>query len=342
MIDNRSYSSMETEHTYVVVGLGSMGKRRVRDLKELGAGQIIGVDRREDRRTQINEQFGIETLGDFDDAMTRNPRAVIVSVPPHLHYRICRAAADAGTAYFVECLTTLTLQEIDDLIDLDRKTPNRAFPSCTPLMNPYCCSAAKAMKRLGPVYSLHASLTTWLPDQHPWEKQMGIHYEFHRDHGGGLAEPAYQLSWFCTALGQLPSRVIANAAHVSDLPPGFNDLLDMVIEFDGGAVLNFHYSMCEKHDWTVGIFTRTGCAGGTVMWNQQECRYYDYDQKRWHDCQADPGWTYEKMYLDEMKHFVDALDGKERYQNSLETERRVLATLLAAEESSRTGRRIEI
>ena len=328
--------------TFVVVGLGSMGKRRVRDLKSLNAGRIIGVDARADRRAETQEKFAVETLADFDQALSQSPRAVVVSVPPHLHFRFCRAAIDAGAAYFVECLTALTLHEMDDLIAQDARQPGRAFPSCTALMNPYCQFAAESVRQLGQVYSLHASMTTWLPDQHPWEKAMGIHYEFHRDQGGGLAEPAFQLSWFCHLLGQMPVRVFAHADHVSDLPAGFNDLLVMIVEFDGGAVLNFHYALCEKHDWSVGIFTRFSCAGGVVLWKQESCRCYDHQQKKWQDCTVEPDWTYESIYRAEMRHFLEALHGKVAYRNALSTERRVLATLLAAEQSGQTGQRVEV
>ena len=46
---------------FIVVGLGSMGKRRVRDLKALEAGRIVGVDARDDRRAETNERFGVYT-----------------------------------------------------------------------------------------------------------------------------------------------------------------------------------------------------------------------------------------------------------------------------------------
>jgi predicted dehydrogenase len=330
------------QDTFVVVGLGSMGKRRVRDLTTLGAGRIIGVDRREDRRQEVEERFKVQTLDDFDAGLKLQPRAVIVSVPPHLHYKFCRAALESGAAYFVECLTALTMQEIEDLTVRESVEPNRAFPSCTNLMNEHAQHSARALQRLGKVYSIHASISTWLPNQHPWEKQMGDHYEFHRAQGGGLAEPAYQLSWICNVLRQKPVRVTALTSHVSDLPPGFNDLLDMIIELDGGTLVNFHYALCEKHDWTVGIFTRFSGSGGTVLTEQRRSRFYDAVKAEWEEHTTSPNWKYEDVYLLEMRHFLAALNGKETFQGNLQIERGVLATLLAAEESSRIGRIVEI
>ena len=328
--------------TFAVVGLGSMGKRRVRDLKALGVQNVLAVDSREDRRKEVRERFDVETLDDLDLALNRKPRALIVSVPPHLHYRFCKAALDAGSAYFVECLTALTMAEIDDLVARDKENPNRAYPSCTNLMNECAQHSARSLQKLGKIYSIHAGISTWLPNQHPWEKKMGDHYEFHRAQGGGLAEPAFQLSWICKVLGQRPVKVTARTSHASDLPPGFNDLLDMIIEFDGGTVLNFHYALCEKHDWTVGIFTRFSGERGTVVTEQKKSRFYDVEKSRWEDYEPAPEWKYENIYLSEMKHFLAALEGRETYMGSLEIERSVLAALLGAEESSRSGQTVSI
>jgi predicted dehydrogenase len=106
--------------------------------------------------------------------------------------------------------------------------------------------------------------------------------------------------------------------------------------------MNFHYALCEKHDWSVGIFTRFSCENGNIISKHTSSRYYDWSRKEWDEHKQTPGWKYEDIYLAEMKHFLDGLYGRAPYANNLEVERRVLATLLAAEESSRTGRRIEI
>ena len=327
---------------YAVIGLGSMGKRRVRDLKALEAGRVIGVDLREDRRQETEDKFKIEVSDDLEAVLSLKPRVLFVSVAPHLHYRFCKAALDAGSAYFVECLTTLSLEEMDDLIERDKRSAGRAFPSVTPFMNGYFQHTAQAVAQFGKVYAIDASMASWLPNQHPWEKQIGEHYEFDRGKGGGLAEPAYLLSWICGLLGQKPTSVIAHAEHVSDLPPGVNDLLDMIIQFDRGTVMNFHYSLCEKQDRSVGTFTRISCERGTTLSKNTESRFFNWDTQKWDECTLPGSWTYEDIYVEEMKHVLAALDGKEDYQGSLERERWTLATLLAAEESSRKGQRVTI
>ncbi len=329
--------------TFLVVGLGSMGKRRVRDLKALGAGRVIGVDRREDRRQDVGHRFGVETMDDFDRALETAPKAVIVSVPPHLHHRICTRALDARAAYFVECLTCLTLDEMDDLVARERVRPGRAFPSCSHLMFQSTQLAQEHLTRAGKLFGVQLVKTSWLPNQHPWEKQVGDHYEFHRAQGGGLAEPSYILSWVLPLIRQRPVSVIAHADHVSNLPQGFNDLLDMIIRLDGGAVINFRYALNERHDGGhLGDFARFASERGTVLTHWDNERFYDADAKKWTEFQLPADWSYENVYLAEMKHFLAALEGREKYFGDLRLERDILATLLAAEESSRRGCRVDI
>jgi|GEM_PF-5712643 len=41
----------------LVIGLGSMGKRRIRNLQFIGYKSIAGFDPREDRRAEANEKY---------------------------------------------------------------------------------------------------------------------------------------------------------------------------------------------------------------------------------------------------------------------------------------------
>src|SRR5947209_7605041 len=54
----------------LVVGLGSMGKRRVRALVWLEAGPVAGLDPPEDRRTAARERYGMVVQPRFHEART--------------------------------------------------------------------------------------------------------------------------------------------------------------------------------------------------------------------------------------------------------------------------------
>ena len=57
------------EDFILVIGLGSMGKRRVRNLQALGIKNIIGLDKREDRREETEKNYQIKTVSSFDEAI---------------------------------------------------------------------------------------------------------------------------------------------------------------------------------------------------------------------------------------------------------------------------------
>ncbi|SVD88881.1 uncharacterized protein METZ01_LOCUS441735, partial [marine metagenome] len=50
--------------TFLIVGLGSMGKRRIRNLRINGEEKIIGFDIRIDRRKEAETKYNIQTIDD--------------------------------------------------------------------------------------------------------------------------------------------------------------------------------------------------------------------------------------------------------------------------------------
>ena len=72
---------------FLVIGLGSMGKRRIRCLQALGYDDITGYDTREDRRAEAKEKYGVHVLQRCDD-IDKAFDAVIVSVPPDRHLEV--------------------------------------------------------------------------------------------------------------------------------------------------------------------------------------------------------------------------------------------------------------
>ena len=70
----------------LVIGLGSMGKRRIRCLKALGESEIVGFDTRIDRREEATTKYNVTCYDDFQNALEEyNPDAFIISVPNNWH-----------------------------------------------------------------------------------------------------------------------------------------------------------------------------------------------------------------------------------------------------------------
>ena len=75
----------------IVIGLGSMGRRRIRLLQAFDAAiEITGVDMQEPRRARANDEFGIDTYEDIDTACSEKGGfdAAFVATSPLSHAKV--------------------------------------------------------------------------------------------------------------------------------------------------------------------------------------------------------------------------------------------------------------
>ena len=76
---------------FLVIGLGSMGKRRIRNLQKLGYKHIAGFDLRQDRLDETYSEYDVLVYKNFNEAIKNfNPNVFIISTSPkhHMDYAI--------------------------------------------------------------------------------------------------------------------------------------------------------------------------------------------------------------------------------------------------------------
>lgn len=152
----------------LVVGLGSMGKRRVRLLKELYSDiDVVGVDGREDRRDESFEKYGIRCYESIEEASKKeNIDRAFVSTSPLSHSSIITTCLRNNWHVFTE------INLVSDGYDLNTSLAKEKglclFLSSTLL---YREEVANIKKRVTDDikwnYIYHKG--QYLPDWHPWE-----------------------------------------------------------------------------------------------------------------------------------------------------------------------------
>ena len=123
---------------FLVVGGGSMGKRRTRCLlaNNVHKDQIQLVDTREDRRAEVSELFGINVHANLEEGMAIGPDVVIVSVPGAYHMDACLVAARAGKHFFSEVPLSIGLEGTEELLELVKSQSLVAAPGTQPPFHP--------------------------------------------------------------------------------------------------------------------------------------------------------------------------------------------------------------
>ncbi len=330
---------------FLVVGLGSMGKRRIRNLQYLKAGEIIGFDLREDRRKEAEEKYKIKTFGEFEEAMIENPAALIISTPPDLHMKYAMIAARKNKHFFTEA--SVVNDGMGKLISLIKGKKIVAAPSCTMRFHP----AIKKIKGLVDERAVGKPLAftyhsgQYLPDWHPWEDYRKF-YVARRTTGAAREIVPFELVWLTWLLGDVDATSCLKG-KVSDLDVDIDDTYQVLLKFKSGALGHMLVDVVARAP--VRVFRLLG-EEGTIEWdrNANVVKVFTAGEKKWEEYSTEEGKPEkgyiigERMYIEEMERFVRAIEGKEKYPYSFEDDKKILEILYAAEKSSEIGKQISL
>jgi len=105
----------------LVVGCGNMGTSHARAYHKLNGFEIVGlVSRKPESREKLSKELGgLPTFGDFKEALElTKPNVVSISTYPDTHAAFINASLEANSHVFVEKPLALTVEEAQELVAL--------------------------------------------------------------------------------------------------------------------------------------------------------------------------------------------------------------------------------
>ncbi len=323
---------------YLVVGLGSMGKRRVRCLKALGveSSNIYGMDIREDRCAEAVDQYGINIVKSADEVDFSGVKAVIISLPPDKHFEGVQIALEYSKPVFVEASVVL-----EDVLKIKESNINNIFiaPSCTFVFHPVIKEIRKLVKsgQYGKVCNFTYHSGQYLPDWHPWENVKDF-YVSNRPTGGAREIVPYELTWIVDVLGY-PNEVKGYFRKTASIGCDIED--SYVCSLDYGDMVG---------SLLVDVVARNALRNlvinfenAQLQWrcDQEQLEIYIPETAKWKCIEIgemihEEGYSRtinENMYIDEIEAFLYGIDDREAYPNTIEKDIRVLKMLKAVEDS---------
>ena len=330
-----------------IIGLGSMGKRRIRCLHTLSCSDIVGVDARADRCAEAEKLYGIRTFATFEEAETfRRPDALVISVPPDVHHLFMNKAAAARLPFFVEASVVDT--GLLAIAAECRRSGVLAAPSATMLYHPGIQLIARLVKEgaLGKISNIVYHSGQYLPDWHNYE-HVRDYYVSNPATGGAREIVPFELTWLTSVFG-FPKRVsghyrktitIEGAERIEDT---YNCLFDY-----GDFLMALTVDVVSRHG------TRRLLINGDKKqlvwdWDEKVVRVFDPSKGDWEVLAYDQGTAAtgynanigEVMYVEEFRHFLDAVQGLRAYGNTLENDHANLRLLYSVEQADRTGTQV--
>lgn len=321
---------------FLVIGLGSMGKRRVRCLQALGHTDIIGFDPREDRREEATRKYGIATVGSLDGADLDAFDAFIVSTPPDRHTPYAKLAIDHGKPCFIEASVLL-----EDVREIERHNTNNTFvaPSCTLRFHPMIKDITAIIRsgKYGKITNFTYHSGQYLPDWHPWEG-VNEFYVGNRATGGGREIVPFELTWIVDTIGW-PSQAKGIFEKTIDFGAKIEDSYAFTLRYPDkvGAMIVDVASRYAVRNLVINLET----AQIQWRWDDGFFRVYEVEHGRWvvynqPEFHASDGYNKnigEEMYIDEIRHFIGGFLGTHTYPNTIADDIKVLEILDQIENS---------
>ncbi|HYA86309.1 MAG TPA: Gfo/Idh/MocA family oxidoreductase [Nitrospirota bacterium] len=320
---------------FLVIGLGSMGKRRIRCLKALNYTEIVGYDVRFDRRSEAEKLYGLQTVDSLSNFDLSAMDAFIISVPPALHLEFLKLAVEHNRPAFVEASVVLDgLEEINRLAVLKEVL---IAPSCTLRFHP----AIKDIKRIvqsgmyGKFTNFSYHSGQYLPDWHPWEK-VTDYYVSQKDTGGGREIVPFELTWLIDILGY-PENVAGFYGKTMDVGANIDDTYVLSLKFRQGFGI-FLVDVVSRYAMR-SLVLNLELAQIVWRWDEATVNVYEANNQRWiaykqKEASAHPGYNkniIEDMYVEELSSFANALKGKEKFPSTLADDIEVLKVLYRIE-----------
>lgn len=215
----------------IVIGLGSMGKRRIRLLSENKDIELFGIDSQESRCEEVKKKFGLKCYPSIAEAVAaEQPDAAVISTSPLSHAAIIKECLHNNLHVFTEI--NLVTDGYAENMALAKEKGKVLFLSSTFLYRKenqaIIEKTTKATCSLNYIYHIGQ----YLPDWHPWESYNN--YFIGNPRTNGCREiMAIDLPWLVTAFGPIKS-VSAVKSKNTQLNINYNDNYLITIEHENG------------------------------------------------------------------------------------------------------------
>ena len=316
---------------FLIVGLGSMGKRRIRNLRALEVGEIIGLDLKQERCKESEEKYSIKTFSDVCCIDIADVDAIIVSTPPDHHNEWIGYAISNKKPVFVEA--SVILGGLRDLNLKAKMSEVLVVPSSTLHFHPAIKIIREVVKnnQYGRVTNFSYHMGQYLPDWHPWEK-IGDSYTGKKETSGAREMVAFEFTWLFDIVG-FPRSITGFYGQTVDFGPEIDDTYAIALKFDK-AFATLIVDTTSRY-YIRHLVMNLERAQIVWNWDQKKVMLYEADKKAWQEILL-PGGTaaegynqniLEDIYVDEMRAFIEAFNGESKFPNSLDSDIRVLGLL---------------
>jgi predicted dehydrogenase len=229
----------------LVVGLGAIGQRHVRNLRAVlgdraellavrsrGLTHVLSDTLTVEAQEGLCEKYEIRTFDNLENALAQKPEAAFVCNPTSLHIGTALTIARAGCHLFIEKPLAHEYRGVEELEEIVQQRGLVAAVGYQWRFHP-CLTTTHALLEsevIGPVLAVRAEVGEYLPGWHTYEDYRET-YGARRDLGGGtLLSQIHEMDYLYWFFG-LPEKVFTLGGHLSSLEIDVEDVTSTLMLF---------------------------------------------------------------------------------------------------------------
>lgn len=261
------FSSVQDSFRILLVSLGSIGARHLRNVRYLLPDAHIVVMRRPGADASEALSSGADgVVVSLDEALAYAPHAAIVASPAPFHVKVAEALARNGVPLLVEKPLAADPVEAAALVRLCRERSVTLAVGYNLRFLPSLRAARQHIVdgTIGEVFSVRAEVGQYLPD---WRRgtdyRQGVTAQA-RLGGGVLLELSHEIDYLLWMFG-VPARVNAVGGRSGQLEGDVEDIVELTLQYDRPwRLVSVHLDMLQRRP-----FRRCRAVGtlGSVEWD---------------------------------------------------------------------------
>ncbi len=331
----------------LIIGAGGIGKRHIRGFLKTNRARISVCEIDQTKLEDVAATYDLNrTYSDVEAAPLDDVDLAVIAAPAHVHVPVGQRLADAGVPFLTEKPLSVTLDGVDKLVETVRSKDLTVRVG-------YVRRSRKWVQRLkadldaGRIGEVRMAYFNGSQDFRKYRPDYQTTYYAKRCMGGGT---------ILDCAGHFVDLVLWTMGPVREVCAMYDQLVFESVECEDSLLMNLRMASGAMVNITINQFQKPRVATMEFIGTRANLRllddaarleFADDDSGRWQSESfikesMHPQEVHESMFMHQANDFMDAVEGKPDPMCTLEEARENLRICLAARESYRTHRIIEI
>jgi predicted dehydrogenase len=322
-----------------VIGYGSIGKRHIQNLLNIKNIEIIICTKQNIKNPNIKK---IKIVKSILECIEQKPDIGIITNETSKHVKVANQLVKQDVDVFIEKPLSNSTKDLKILKKTIEKQNIVSQMGCNFRFHPCIIKMKQIIENgvIGKIISVSAESGSYLPDWHPYEDYRKG-YAARDDLGGGIVLTCiHEIDYLYWILGDV-QEVFSVTGKFSKLKVNSDDMSAIILKFKNNVIGELHLDYFQRPN-----FKSCKIRGekGAMYWNSDhnEVKIYLTNKKRWKTVLKIEKYERNKMYVDEIKHFLKCVKTRKSTINDIKEGIRTLEISLGIKKSSKLKKMIRV